>query len=152
MDQSMIAWTVFLTVTALVCAWRYARRWRGRRKAGTARSALQIELVRKQLHQVCERQLAIYSRLDNGKKGVATRIQDCRAIAEALYVYAPSVFNEHLDMAQRLEELDAFLMDLANHALPVDRAYAVQYEVEKTYPKRIFQVIRDTVVQKMPGL
>lgn len=148
----MIAWTVFLAVTAFVCAWRGAKRWRCRRKAAAARSALQIDLVREQLHQVCERQLAVYSRLDNEKKGVAARIQDCRAIAEALFVYAPSVFNEHPDMAQRLEELDAFLTDLANQALPVDRAYAVQYAVEKTYPKRIYQVIRDTVVQKTSGL
>src|SRR5690606_32737153 len=139
----MIAWAVFVTVAALVCAWRGAKRWRCRRKVAAARSALQIELVREQLQLVCERQLAIYSRLDNDEKGVAARIQDCRAIAEALYVYAPSVFNEHPDMAQRLEELDAFLTDLANHALPVDRAYAVQYEVEKTYPKRIYEVIRD---------
>jgi hypothetical protein len=151
-DQSMIAWAVFLTVTALVCAWHGAKRWGRRRKAAVARSALQIELVREQLHQVCERQLAIYARLDNDEKGVAARIQDCRAIAEALYAYAPSVFNEHPDLAQRLEELDAFLMDLANQALPMDRAYAVQYEVEKTYPKRIFQVIRDTLVRRTPGL
>lgn len=148
----MIAWAVFLAVAALGCAWRGAKRWRCRRKAASARSALQIDLVREQLHQVCERQLAIYSRLDNDEKGVAARIQDCRAVAEALYVYAPSVFDEHPDMVQRLEELDAFLMDLANQALPVDRAYAVQYAVEKTYPKRIYEVIRDTVVQKTSGL
>lgn len=146
----MIAWAVFLSVTALWFALRGAKRWRCRRKAVAARSALQIELVRKQLHLVCERQLAIYSRLDNEEKGVVRRIKDCRAIAETLYVYAPSVFDEHPAMAHRLEELDAFLTDLANQALPVDRAYAVQYAVEKTHPKRIYDVIRDSMEQKTP--